>query len=127
MALHQLDLVRDVLDKQIVDAEETEMGRVDGVVSELREGKPPRIDHLELGFEVLADRMHPRVERWLHALRKRWSVRKSGRYAIPWAHVIEVDRHAIHVNVKAEETPAFDWERWLRKHVVQKLPGGDPE
>ena len=41
----------------------------------------PRIDHLELGFAVLARRLHPRLERWLQSLRERWSVRRSARQA----------------------------------------------
>lgn len=125
MAMHQFDLIRDVLDKQLVDREQTEMGRVDGLVLELRDGQPPRVDHFELGFAVLAARLHPRLETWLQAIRNRWSVRRSARYSIPWQQVAEVTRHDISVDVKAEETPAFDWERWLRRTIVKKLPGGD--
>jgi hypothetical protein len=127
MAMQSFDLVRDVLDKQLVDREETEMGRVDGIVIELRDGAPPRVDHLELGFAVLASRLHPRLEEWLNALRKRWSVRRSGRYHVPWERVREVAEHHITLDVAVEETPAFDWERWLRRNVVQKIPGGAEE
>ena len=38
-----MDLARDILDKQVVDRHETKMGKVDGLVAELREGAPPRI------------------------------------------------------------------------------------
>jgi hypothetical protein len=127
MPMKEFDLVRDILDKQLIDSEEEEMGRVDGIVIEIRKDQPPRIDHLELGFTVLAERIHPRVERWLHALRERWSVRRSARQLVPWSAVIEVDRHHLKLNVKAEETPAFDWERWLRKHIVSKLSGGEED
>lgn len=126
MAMHELDLIRDVLDKQIVDEEETEMGRADGVAIEIRDGAPPRVDHLELGFSVLAHRLHPRLETWLKKIRERWSVRRSGRYSIPWEQIEEVNPHHIAVKLKADETPAFAWERHLRK-FVRKLPGGEPE
>jgi hypothetical protein len=127
MAMRRLGLVRDVLDKQLVDREDIDMGRADGVILEVRDGAPPRIDHLELGFVVLARRFHPRVERWLEAIRERWSVRRSARQIVPWSKVIEVDQHHVKLDLEAGKTPAFDWERWLRKNIVTKLPGGQPE
>jgi len=81
----RLDLTRDVLDMQLVDREETKIGRVDGLVLELRDDQPPRVDALEMGFVVLARRVHPRVESWVERLRRRFSVRKTARYRIPWA------------------------------------------
>ena len=72
----QIDIIRDILDKQLVDREDTEMGRVDGIVLSIDDGAP-RIDHFELGFVVLARRLHPRLERWLQALRSRWTVRRT--------------------------------------------------
>lgn len=116
-----LDLIRDVLDKQLVDSEETKMGRVDGIVLVIGDG-PPRIDHFELGFAVLARRLHPRIEQWLQALR-RWSPRRSARQIVPWSAVQEINVHEIRLDLKAIDTPAFDWERWLRKHIVSKIPG----
>lgn len=125
MSKRELELVRDVLDNQLVDCNETKMGRVDGMVIEFRDGAPPRVDHLELGFVVLAERLHPRLEQWLQAIRKRWSVRRSGRFSVPWKDVEEVNQHHIKLDLDAESTPQFDWEKWLRKHVVDKLPGGE--
>ena len=57
----EIDFIRDLLDKQLVDSEDTRMGRADGVVMIVDDEGPPRIDHLELGFAVLARRIHPRV------------------------------------------------------------------
>jgi hypothetical protein len=122
-----LDLIRDVLDKQIVDCDETRMGRVDGIVLAIEPGRQPRIDHLELGFSVLARRVHPRLEAWLQALRERWSVRRSARQFVRWAQVIDFTQHHLQLDVKLEETPAFDWERWLRRQVVDKIPGSGKE
>ena len=127
MAMRSIDLSRDVQDRQLLDEDENELGRVDGVVLELRDGEPPRVDHFELGFVVLAGRLHPRLEKLAMAIHKRWSVRRSARYGIPWSAVAEVTKHHIKVRLCAEETPAFDWERWLRRNVVNKLPGGKEE
>jgi len=121
----ELDLGRDVLDKQIADSDGTKMGRVDGIVLTIDDG-PPRIDHFELGFSVLARRVHPRLERWLQALR-RWSPRKTARQMVPWTAVKEITTREVCLDLKAIDTPAFDWERWLRKHIVSKIPGSGKE
>lgn len=122
-----IDLIRDLLDKQIVDDDETKMGRVDGLVLVIDDDGQPRVDHLELGFSVLARRIHPRLEQWLSAIRERWSVRRSARQIIPWSKVIDVNPHHLQVGLNALETPAFDWERWLRDRVVSRIPGGKQE
>ena len=124
--MQRIDLVRDLLDKQIVDAEGTRMGRVDGVVLAIDGDGQPRVDHLELGFSVLARRIHPRLEQWLQALRERWSVRRSARQIVPWSKVTALDPHHLQAGVKAIDTPAFDWERAARK-LVKKIPGAEAE
>lgn len=123
--MKRLDLARDVLDKQVTDRDETKMGRVDGLVLELREGQPPRIEAIEMGFVVLARRLHPRLEKWLERLRRRFSVRRTARYRVPWSKVKDVDSFCVQLDVVAQDTPAFDWERWLRDHIVARVPGED--
>ncbi|HEV2855249.1 MAG TPA: hypothetical protein VHC97_20815 [Thermoanaerobaculia bacterium] len=122
--MKKLDLARDVLDKLVVDKGGTKMGRVDGLVLDLQGGGPPRVEVIEMGFVVLARRVHPRVERWVERLR-RWSVRKTARQRVPWAKVKEVTPYHVQVDLEALKTPAFDWERWLRDHFVAKVPGED--
>jgi hypothetical protein len=122
-----LDLARDVLDQQLIDRNGTKMGRVDGLVIAFEENGRPRVDHFELGFAVLACRIHPRLERWLDAIRRRWSVRKVARQIVPWSDVAEVTENHIKLTIDAFQTPAFDWERWLRDHVVTKIPGSGDE
>ena len=120
----EVDIVRDFLDKQLVDSEGTKMGRADGIVLEISGDGQPRIDHLELGFAVLARRLHPRAEKWLLALRKRLnSPRKSARQIVPWSKVMDITHEHIQLDVKAIDTPALDWERWLRDRIVSKIPG----
>jgi len=117
-----LELARDVLDKQVVDREETKMGRVDGLVLELREGRPPRVDHIEMGAVVLARRLSPRLERWVDGWRRRFGVRKVARYKVPWSAVQEMTSYHLKLDVAALDTPTFDWERWLRDHVIAHIP-----
>ena len=109
-----MHVIREVLDMQIVDRDEERVGRVDGIVAELREGEPPVIVALELGFVTIARRIHRRLESVAEALHKRWGVRRSARYHIPWSDVTEINLHHVRIDACAEETVAFDWERWLR-------------
>ena len=100
----RLELVRDVLDTQIVDADETKMGRADGIVLAIDGDGPPRVDHLELGFAVLARRLHPRLEQWLQNLRERWSVDQTWNPQMDAAR-----REELYAFWKKAVTRSFDW------------------
>jgi len=122
-----MDLIREILDKQLVDRNEDRLGRVDGIAVELRQGAPPRVIQFELGFVPLAHRLSLRLERLAIALHKRFAVRRSARYGIPWSLVTDVTNHHIQVDVIADETVAYDWERWLRRNFARRLGGGSSE
>jgi hypothetical protein len=122
----ELELVRDVLDKQLIDRNEIEMGRVDGVVLDVPDDGPPRLDSLELGLVVLAERFHPRLRPVVEWLR-RFSVRTRAVQRVPWETVAEIRELHMKVAIDATETAAFEWELWLGKHVVEHLPGGKEE
>jgi sporulation protein YlmC with PRC-barrel domain len=98
----EMELARDLLDKQVVDREETKMGRVDGL--------------------VLGRRLHPRIERWVDALRRRIGVQKTGRFRVPWSAVQEITSYHVKLDLDALKTPMFAWEQWLRDHVIDHLP-----
>jgi hypothetical protein len=122
-----MHIVREVLDKQIVDRDEKKMGRVDGILIRVRDGAPPVVESLELGWVTIAARIHPAIAALVAAAHRRFSVRRRARYHVPWTRVRDVNAHRVQVDVAVDETPAADWEHWLRKHVVEKLPGSDPE
>ena len=117
-----LELARDVLDKQVVDRDETKMGRVDGLVLELRDGKPPRVHSIEMGGVVLARRIHPGLERLVEWFRRRFGVRKTAVYSVSWSAVQELNAYHVKIDVAACDTPTFDWERWLQDHVIAHIP-----
>lgn len=118
-------LVRDVLDKQILDRDLARMGRVDGMVLELREGAPPRVVYLEVGVTTLARRLGRWVGRLVLALARRWGGPDAAAWRIAWTRVrqIEID---VHVDEDCEETGIYALEDWLRTQVVERLPGGKP-
>jgi len=102
------------------------MGRVDGLVLAIDGDGQPRVDHIELGFVVLARRIHPVLESWLTWLRERWSVRRSARQIVPWTAVTDLDQSRVRLDVDALNTPAFDWERAIRR-LLKKFPGSEEE
>ena len=116
---HATRLVADILDNQIVDTKKTKLGKIDGIVLVLREGKPPRIGYIECGAPVLARRLGRWCERLSLALNRRLGVRDKPRYRIPWSKVKEID---IDVVVDVDEHPLLAWEDWLREHVVGRIP-----
>lgn len=118
-----MDLIRDVLDNQIVDRKQRKIGKVDGIVIELRDNQPPRLAYIETGVTVLARRLHPRLQRWLAASLERWGPKHSQPYRIPWSKVRDIGID-VDVDLEAESTPALAYEQWLREHVVKRIPGG---
>ncbi len=120
-----MDVIRDVLDHQLVDNNQVKMGRVDGIVIELRDGYPPRLAYIEVGLPSLARRLHPRLERWVAALQSKWGARQGESFRIPWSQVrdFNVGGIDIEVDLEAEATPALAWEEWLREHVIKRIPG----
>ena len=116
---HARHLVADVLDQQLVDAKKTKLGKIDGLVIVLREGKPPRVAYIECGAPVLARRLGRWCERLALALNRRFGVREKPRYRIPWSKVKSID---IDVVVDVDEHPLLAWEEWLREHVVGRIP-----
>jgi hypothetical protein len=119
-----MDLVRDVLDKLLVGDERHEpLGRADGLLAELRDGQPPRVIAIELGFPALARRVHPRLERWVRALGRRFGVRRGRVFRVPWRRVRKVEVEIEVARVDPDRSPATAWERWLREHVTRHIPG----
>ncbi|WP_114949026.1 hypothetical protein [Microvirga calopogonii] len=118
-----MELVRDVLDKQVVDRKHVKMGKVDGLVIELHDGEAPHVAGLEIGAVALARRLAPRIGRWASRLGERLGgAQHREPYRIPWMKVRDVGID-VDVDLLVEETPVFDWQTWLRDHVIARIPG----
>jgi len=116
-----MDLVRDVLDTQLIDRRGRQMGKVDGVVLELAEGEPPRVAALVTGPQALWRRVHARLGRWARRVERLWS-RAGAELRIPWSAVRDVGID-VEVDLDAEQTEAFALERCLREKIVRRIPG----
>jgi hypothetical protein len=118
-----VNIVRDVLDKKILDCDNIEVGRVDGVLFEFDEGSQPRMVKLEIGGELLAARVAGwlvPIARWL---RTAWGPKREAVVEIDWAHVIRMEKD-LHVDIRADDTQALAWEHWLSENIIQRIPGG---
>src|SRR5689334_19596185 len=93
-----MELIRDVLDKQLLDRRKTKFGKVDGLVVQWDHGHQPEVVAMAIGGHVLARRVGHWAERlyvWCAAVIKAGP--SAGEKSIPWSKVrdlgvdIEVD------------------------------------
>jgi sporulation protein YlmC with PRC-barrel domain len=113
-----VELGRHVLDQQVIDAEDRQMGKVDGIVLELHEGAPARVAAIVVGGTTLLWRINAGLAAW--AERKLGGDGHATR--IPWKRVVKVGVE-LKVDVDAERSPALWWERWVRHRVILRIPG----
>lgn len=59
-----IHLIADVLDEQLQDVDGESAGRIDGIVLELRDGRPPRIAYLEVSPVTLLARFSVPLATW---------------------------------------------------------------
>ena len=116
-----MNLVRDCLDKQLGDREKRRMGRVDGIILEIETGRQPRVAYVEVGVQTLMNRFSTRLGSMVGRLFKRFDISPDP-YRIAWGKV-RVGLNQVTADVEAEKTPALEWELWLRKRVIGRIPG----
>lgn len=116
-----MELVRDCLDKQIEDRSNRRMGRVDGMILELEPGRAPRVAYIELGVTTMVNRLSSRAGKTVARWMKKWGISPDP-YRIPWSK-LKVGLNTVIADVEAEKTPALEWELWLRKKVIGRIPG----
>src|SRR5436190_18521056 len=116
-----MDLVRDLLDKKVSDRNGRDMGRVDSIVLDARDGGPPRVVAIEIGPSALALRIGSAVGRWVEALEHAFAVDAGRPLRIPFRDVIDVLDH-VKVDRAFGETSAATIEQRLRRWVGS-IPG----
>jgi len=115
-----IDLGRQVLDQQLVDRNNLNMGKVDGIALELREGKPARVAAVLTGGHLLSRRLHPRIEGWVRRLTHGLPPARAEPIRIPWPQVKKI---GVDVKVDFAAADAMPWEHWIRDRVVRRIPG----
>ena len=111
-----MHLVRDLLDKQLVDMENYRIGKIDGLVMEFESGSQPRMTALEVGCNVVGQRLTSSLGRSGKAAQKR-------SLQILWSDVDDIGV-SVKVRVDRKTIPLERWQQWLRTAIVGRMPGG---
>ena len=116
-----MQIVRDVLDKQVIDRNGREMGRVDRVLLEQDAGSPPHVVALEVGPSALASRLGPAFGRWTMAFLHGLGAERGHPLRIEVGQILGVT-DTVKVDMAFSETSAANVERTLRA-LVTRIPG----
>ena len=121
-----LHLSHDVIDSQLVDRHKEKIGRVDELLLELEEGKPPRVATIVIGGRARARR----VGGWMVALHRALHALLGGREEhesrVPF-DAVRCVADTIELDVDANELDAMHVEYWLGSHVICRIPGAGGE
>ena len=115
-------LVRDVLENQMIDATGQNAGKVDGIVLELRAGAPPRVRFVESGPITLARRLNRRLGDWVARVDARLGAGRGTPIRIPITR-LTMDAPSLRLDLNADSSPLMAFERWLRRTIVNRVPG----
>jgi sporulation protein YlmC with PRC-barrel domain len=116
----RLDTASGLLDHQVVDEDGDLICKVDDIELEERNGEL-HLTYILQGPGALGGRLGEPFGRWMSAIWLRLST--SGEpVRIPMSDVVEVSSavHVAHVDPSSE---VQGFERWVREHVVSRLPG----
>ncbi|WFE67632.1 hypothetical protein [Micromonospora sp. WMMD714] len=117
-----MQLGRQLLDRQIVDADGVLLGKVDDVEFAVDDQGLPYVAYLLTGQGALGRRIGGRVGRLLVALADRFAEEPAGPVRIPFGQVARVDS-AVRLHVRADALPRPPVETWLRRHLIDRIPG----
>jgi hypothetical protein len=118
----ELHVTRDLLDKQLVDRENRPMGKVDGILMEFPEGRPPRLKAIEIGATVVARRVNARLERIVARWYRRLGISDGAPERVPLSKIVHFGND-VQLDMDAERTSVYDVEHWLRDRVIARIPG----
>jgi len=123
MKTTKIDLIRDVLDKLLVDRHQLPLGRVDGIVLVVTSDKSqPRVAQLETGMLTRMRRLSPFVARRLQHLTHRLGFRWKRPVRLPWSAVQSLSRE-LQLDLSGENSRLLSNERWVCRHIIKRIPG----
>jgi len=123
-----LDAALHLLDRQLVDRDERLVGNVDDLELEMPEdGGLPVVVAIVSGPGALADRIGGRLGHAWAELHRR--LRPAGDPGadpdlVPFSAVSKI-ASCVHLDAHAEELESNASERWVRQHIIAKIPGAD--
>src|SRR2546430_5199326 len=108
-----MGLIRDVLDAELVDRNQLRLGKVDGIVAELRPNQPPVVKWIESGWPVKARRLHRRLGFW--------AARYFPVFRVPWTKIRDIGVD-VEVDIDGARTSFMSTEKQLRR-IAMRIPG----
>jgi hypothetical protein len=122
---NDLCLMRDVLDKLLLDKEGIPLGRADGILLSMTgEHSQPEVVQLEVGLRTLARRLGRPWRAIVATISRLLGIRWKRSVRVPWSKVERVAKE-VTLNVAAEKSPLLVREHWLRDRVIRRLPGNE--
>src|SRR5689334_8383666 len=118
-----MHLVAEVLDQQLCDSKGRRAGRVDGIVLEMRDDRPPRVAYVEVSPITFLSRINRRFARWYARRDRRFGEGRGAPFRIPWTRLTPSGT-SLQMDLDSEATPIVAVEDWLRRHIVERIPGG---
>ena len=118
----EIAVVRDLLDKQLVDREGEPLGRVDGIIMAYGAACSASHHTLRAGRADARTATAEAVSDALAALARRLTPRGSEPYRIEVGRIVHLGR-TIKIDIHGTRSAARETERWIRDHMIARIPG----
>lgn len=115
-----MDVVRDVLDKGVIDRNGREMGRVDGILLEQQPNQPVRLAAVLIGPAALGDRLHPALGRLVRRIDRRFGVDQNRPARVDFADIDHIETK-VRVRLAISDTAVAAVEQKLRSWLPQRV------
>jgi hypothetical protein len=114
-------LISEVLDELLEDVNGRNAGRIDGIVLEIRDDKPPRVAYVEISPITLLARFNRRLANWYARFDRRFGPGRGAPFRIAWSRITR-SGPTLQTDLNVESTPIMAFEDWLRDRVVSHIP-----
>ena len=121
----ELSLRMSLMDKQIIDADDLPIGRVDDVELEELDGRPVRVRRLLVGSEALGERLGGKVGGWIRDATERLRHGESNHGASGIeVNLIDQLEPVIRLRVPFDQLEDIGGlEDWLTENLIGRIPG----
>jgi hypothetical protein len=119
----QYDAELHLLDRQIVDRDDAPVANVDDIELVVRADGRLAVGALLCGPGALGPRMGGRLGRWTTAIWRRLRPDESPQPGRIDATLVTGTDSAVHVSASVAELGVDGLEQWVRRYVVDRIPG----
>jgi hypothetical protein len=121
----QYDAQLHLLDRQILDRDGLPVAKVDDIELAVRADGRLAVAALLCGPGALGPRTGGRLGRWTEAIWRRLRPDEDPQPGRIDAALVTGTDSAVHVSASAAELRLDGLERWVRRYVVDRIPGAD--